>query len=233
MNSFGQGFIEALKLLISFDSEIYEIIGLSMALSIVATTISSCIGVPLGLFLGLKSFRFKAVFSQILYTLMSLPPVVVGLGVAILLSRTGPFGKYGLIFTPAAMVIAQVILISPIIMGIVFNHTKVYGNRVKDIGRTLGADRWQLLKLLIVELKITILIAIVTGFGRSISEVGAVMIVGGNIKFHTRVMTTFIAMNNNMGNYAAAIAMGLVLLAISFTINAILYHFIDGESHDH
>lgn len=230
MNSFGDGFAEALRLLINLDRELYEIIGLSLMLSICATTISSLMGVPLGLCLGLKNFKFKRGLSRVLYTLMSLPPVVVGLAVAIFLSRNGPLGSYGLIFTPTAMVIAQVLLITPIIMGIVFNHAKRHGPAIHEIGQTLGGNTLDKLQLLISEMKITILIAIVTGFGRSISEVGAVMIVGGNIKHHTRVMTTYIAMNNNMGNYAAAIAMGIVLIALSFVVNAVLYHFIDGDS---
>lgn len=232
MNSFGEGFAEALRLLISLDGEIYEIIGLSLMLSISATTLSSLMGVPLGLCLGLKKFRFKRSLSRILYTLMSLPPVVVGLAVAILLSRNGPLGSYGLIFTPMAMVIAQVLLITPIITGIVFNHAKRHGPEINEMGLTLGGSWIDRLLLLVSEMRITILIAIITGFGRSISEVGAVMIVGGNIKHHTRVMTTFIAMNNNMGNYAAAIAMGIVLLFLSFVVNAILYHFIDGDSNE-
>jgi len=229
MDVFVDGFRDAFKLLLGFDQEVYEIILLSIGLSIASTFFSALLGIPLGLILGIKNFKFKHIMTRILYTLMSLPPVVIGLAVVLFVSRSGPLGSLGLIFTPAAMVIAQTILITPIITGIVFNQAKDKGLAVMQIGLTLGSGKLDLLWLLIKELKITILIAIVTGFGRAVSEVGAVMIVGGNIKGHTRVMTTYIAMNNSMGNYATAIAMGIVLLAISFTVNSVLYRYMDGE----
>ncbi len=229
MDIFVDGFRDAFKLLIGFDQEVYEIIILSIGLSIASTICSAIFGIPLGLILGIKNFRSKRFLTRLLYTLMSLPPVVIGLAVVLFLSRSGPLGSLGLIFTPGAMIIAQTILITPIITGIVFNQAKDKGLAVMQIGQTLGSGRLDLLWLLIKELKITILIAIVTGFGRAVSEVGAVMIVGGNIKGHTRVMTTYIAMNNSMGNYATAIAMGIVLLFISFTVNSVLYRYMDGE----
>ena len=229
MDIFVDGFRNAFKLLIGFDQEVYEIILLSIGLSIASTFCSAIFGIPLGLILGIKNFKSKRILTRLLYTLMSLPPVVIGLAVVLFLSRSGPLGSLGLIFTPAAMIIAQTILITPIITGIVFNQAKDKGHAVMQIGQTLGSGRLDLLWLLIKELKITILIAIVTGFGRAVSEVGAVMIVGGNIKGHTRVMTTYIAMNNSMGNYATAIAMGIVLLLISFTVNSFLYRYMDGE----
>lgn len=229
MDIFVDGFRDAFKLLIGFDQEVYEIIILSIGLSIASTICSAIFGIPLGLILGIKNFKSKRLLTRLLYTLMSLPPVVIGLAVVLFLSRSGPLGSLGLIFTPGAMIIAQTILITPIITGIVFNQAKDKGLAVMQIGQTLGSGRVDLLWLLIKELKITILIAIVTGFGRAVSEVGAVMIVGGNIKGHTRVMTTYIAMNNSMGNYATAIAMGIVLLFISFTVNSVLYRYMDGE----
>ncbi len=233
MQTIGDGLVEALKLLISFDSEVYEIICLSLALSLTSTTLSACLGIPMGLVLGVKDYRFKPQVSRLLYTCMSLPPVVVGLIVAILLSRSGPLGSWQLMFTPFAMVVAQMLLVTPIIAGILFNNAKQHGRQIKDFGRTMGAGRLGILWLLVQEMRTTILVAVVTGFGRAISEVGAVMIVGGNIKHHTRVMTTYIAMNNSMGNYAAAIAMGMVLLIISFVVNAVLYRFIEGENDAH
>lgn len=224
-----EGLKEALLLLLRFDREVYGIIGLSIGLSFTSTIFSAIIGIPLGLYLGIKPFRFKKTFTRTIYTMMSLPPVVIGLLVALFLSRSGPLGSLGLIFTPTAMVIAQMILITPIILGIVYNDAKQQGPAIKQIGMTLGAGRLQTLKLLITEMRITLLIALVTGFGRATSEVGAVMIVGGNIKGHTRVMTTYIAMNSSMGNYAVAISMGIVLLLISFMVNTILYHYVAGE----
>lgn len=223
------GFKEAFMLLIHFDKEIYSIIFLSMFVSFSATLFSSVIGIPCGLFLALKSFRFKKIFTRLLYTFMSLPPVVVGLTVAIIISRRGPFGQFELLFTPAAMIIAQTLLVTPIIMGIIFNNAKEQGHLIKQICKTLGGNSFDTLVLLIKEMKINILIAVVTGFGRAISEVGAVMMVGGNIKGHTRVMTSFIAMNNSMGNYSTSIAMGLVLLLISFITNSILYKYVSND----
>jgi tungstate transport system permease protein len=156
--------------------------------------------------------------------MMGLPPVVVGLLVAIFLSRRGPFGGFQLLFTPTAMIIAQVILVTPIVTGIVFNVALKRGREVYELGKTLGGGTFALLKLFLKELRIELLAAFITGFGRAVSEVGAVMIVGGNIRGHTRVMTTYIAMNNSMGNYAQSIAMAIVLLGLSFLTNAFVYH---------
>lgn len=220
------GLKEAFKLLISFDAEIYSIIFLSIYVSLTSTLISSFIGIPLGFVLGLKNFRFKKVLARLLYTGMSLPPVVVGLVVAVVISRRGPLGNLGILFTPTAMIIAQTLLVTPIITGIVFNNTKEKGQNIQQVCRTLGGNKWDTLLLLIREMRIGILIAVVTGLGRAISEVGAVMIVGGNIKGHTRVMTSFIAMNQSMGNYSTSIAMGIVLLLISFITNSILYKYV-------
>src|SRR5690554_1386202 len=218
-------FLNAIKLLTSFDTEVYQIILLSLVVSLSSTGFSTIIAVPLGILLGNINFPLKKFVVRILYTMMSLPPVIVGLVVFLALSRKGPLGFLELNYTPLAMIIAQTLLITPIIMGIVYHRTKEDGYRIMNVGRTLGANYFQRLLLLIRELRIPIFIAIITGYGRAVSEVGAVMIVGGNIKGHTRVMTTSIAMLKSMGDYEMAIAIGLVLLAISFIINGILYHF--------
>jgi tungstate transport system permease protein len=223
------GFIEAFKLLISLDKEIYSIILLSIYVSFSSTLYASILGIPLGFIIGLKNLKFKKTITRILYTFMGLPPVIIGLIVAVIISRRGPLGSLELLFTPTAMIIAQTILVVPIITGIVFNSSKEQGLNIKNVCKTLGGNKYDTFILLLKEMKFSILIAIVTGFGRAISEVGAVMIVGGNIKDHTRVMTSFIAMNNSMGNYSTSIAMGIVLLGISFLTNTILYNFIQGE----
>jgi tungstate transport system permease protein len=225
MTYFSDSFKEAITLLTTFDQEVYGIILLSLFVSFSSTVISTVMGIPLGLTLGLKTFKGKGVVTRIIYTMMSLPPVVVGLAVAIILSRRGALGSFRLLYTPAAMIIAQTVLVTPIVTGIVFNAAKAHGEGVRRVCKTLGGNTIDIIWLLIAELKINLLIAVVTGFGRAVSEVGAVMIVGGNIKYHTRVMTTYIAMNNGMGNYAKALAMGLVLLSISFIVNTLLYHF--------
>jgi tungstate transport system permease protein len=219
------GVKEAFGLLLSFDTETYKIILLSIFVSLSSTILSSLIAVPMGLLLAVKEFKFKKLVTRILYTFMSLPPVVVGLVVSLFLSRRGPLGDLELMFTPTAMIIAQTILVIPIITGIIFNNFKEKAWEIIDVSKTLGACKIDIFKLLIKEMRVYVLIALVTGFGRAISEVGAVMIVGGNIKGHTRVMTSFIAMNNSMGNYSQSIAMGLVLLILSFITNSILYMF--------
>ena len=218
-----EGFKQAFLLLASLDPEVYSVIGLSLVVSSLSALIAGVLGTLLGIYSGLKPFRGKKLYARILTTLMGLPPVVVGLLVAIMLSRRGPFGAMQLIFTPTAMIIAQVILVMPIVTGIVFNLTAKRGREVYELGKTLGGGPLALLSLFVKEMRSELLSAFVTGFGRAVSEVGAVMIVGGNIKGHTRVMTTYIAMNNSMGNYAQSIAMAIVLLTLSFMANAIVY----------
>jgi len=225
MDSIIEGFRSALHLIFSFDAELFQIVNLTMLVTILATMAATFIAVPLGIFLGIKAFPFKKLVIRVLYTFMSLPPVIVGLFVFLMISRRGPLGQLGILFTPAAMVIAQFILVTPIITGIVYNGTLERGLSIKALGKTLGASRIQLLFLMIRELRIEIFAGIISGYGRAISEVGAVMIVGGNIKGHTRVMTTAIAMLRSMGDYEMAIALGLILLTLSFVINFALFHF--------
>ncbi|MTI68030.1 MAG: ABC transporter permease subunit [Firmicutes bacterium] len=220
-----KGFIEALKLLVTLDKEVYKIIFLSLFISSISTIIASLISIPLGVFLGIKEFKYKSIFSRVLFTLMSTPSVIVGLVIAILLSRRGPFGFLQLLYTPTAMIIAQTLLVFPLCMGLTYNLSKNRGKKIDNVGLTLGANLFERIFLIIRELKLDLIINIVTTFSRAISEVGAVMIVGGNIKNHTRVITTSIAMFNSMGDYKKAIALGLVLLLISFTVNSVVYSY--------
>lgn len=228
-----EGVVEAFKLLLSFDKEIYSIIFLSLFVSGTSTIIGVLIGVPVGLLTSLKKFKFKRIYAKFLNTSMSIPPVVLGLLVSLLLSRRGPLSDLKLLYTPTAMIIAQTFLVTPIITGIIFNNTKKSGKRIKNVCLTLGGNKRDILFLLVRETKIDMFIALVTGLGRAISEVGAVMLVGGNIKGNTRVMTTYISMNNGMGDYPASIAMGIVLLAISFTINSLLYKYVQGDTDEY
>lgn len=218
------GLKEAILMLLSFDQEIYEIVGLSLTVSLSAVAISTCIGVPLGVLIGLFNFYGKRVVIRLIYTLMSLPPVIAGLVVFLIIMRKGPLGYLGLSFTPIAMIIAQVCLVTPIITGLTYNIVKEKALKVRWLASTLGANKVESIKLLIFELRVGILAAIVSGTGRAISEVGAVMLVGGNIVGRTRVMTTYIAQLQRMGDYSNAIAVGIVLLIIAFIINAILYN---------
>lgn len=220
-----KGFQEALKLLISFDKEVMEIAGLSLFVSTSATLIASIIFIPIGIDLGLKKFKGKKILSRILYTLMSVPSVIVGLVVAITLSRRGPLGYLDLLYTPKAMIIAQTLLVAPLILGLSYNLAKSRGTTIEKMCLTLGGSKFDTIILVIRELKTDIMVNIATSFSRAISEVGAVMIVGGNIKYHTRVITTSISMLNSMGDYPMAIALGIILLIISFGIHSIIYSY--------
>lgn len=224
MGEIGQGFWSAIELLTTGNAELYEIVGLSLAVSLSSVVISACLGVPLGAVIGTHQFPFKNALLRIIYTFMSMPPVIAGLVVFLLIMRKGPLGSWGLTYTPAAMVIAQVCLVTPIITGLTYNIVRDKAQTVKAVATTLGAGKMESMKLLILELKIGILAAVVTGLGRAISEVGAVMIVGGNIKGETRVMTTYIAQLKSMGDYSTAIAVGIVLLVLAFLINTFLYN---------
>ena len=224
MEEISTGFIQALKMLVNGNPEIYEIVGLSLAVSISSVIISTIVGVPLGSMIGTHNFPFKNALLRLIYTFMSLPPVIAGLVVFLFIMRKGPLGSWGINYTPAAMIIAQVCLVTPIIIGLTYNAVREKAEKVRELVITLGGNKFDNLKLLIFELRIGILAAVITGFGRAISEVGAVMIVGGNIKGKTRVMTTYIAQLKSMGDYSTAIAVGIVLLILAFTINAFLYN---------
>lgn len=219
------GFKEALKLLITFDKEVFEIVFLSIFVSTSATIIASLISIPLGTYFGIKGFKGKKLFSRITYTMMSTPSVVVGLVVAIGLSRRGPLGHLELLYTKKAMIIAQTLLVLPLIFGLTYSLVKNRGEEIRKVAFTLGASKWDTNLLIMRELKVDMLVNIATAFSRAISEVGAVMIVGGNIKYHTRVITTTISMMNSMGDYSMAIALGIVLLLISFIIHSIIYSY--------
>ncbi len=230
MDIIWQGVLEAVKLIFSGDAEIFEIVGLSLYVSFSSVIISACIGIPFGIIIGTYEFRGKGIIVRLIYTFMSLPPVIAGLAVFLILMRRGPLGSLQLNYSVPAMIIAQICLVSPIIIGLTYNLVKEKASVVNALGITLGADRIRRIRLLIYEMRVGITTAVVTGFGRAVSEVGAVMIVGGNIKGKTRVMTTYISELKGMGNYDRAIAVGIILLVIAFTVNAVLYHFQERES---
>ena len=217
------GFVEAVKLLLSMDRELYSIIFLSIGVSATATLITLFTALPLGIALGLKKFRGEGVFSRIIFSLMGVPSVVIGLTVALLLSRRSLLGFLQLLYTPTAMIIAQVLLITPLAMGLAYKLSRKQGRKIKNLGRTLGADRFQIISLVFNELRGEILVIALTCFSRAVTEVGAVMIVGGNIKGRTRVMTTAISMLNSMGDYSMGIALGIILFLVTFTLNCIVY----------
>lgn len=203
-------------------SELMPVITLSIFVSLLSTIIAATIGITLGIITVLNEFKLKKIILRITDTLMSIPPVLMGLLIYILLSRRGPLGGLKLLFTPTAMIIAQTLLVFPIIYGLSVSAISPIAIEVKNTCISLGAGRKDILQNIIIECKIQILSVLAAGFGRAISEVGAVIMVGGNIKGHTRVMTTFIALETSKGNFEGAVFIGLVLLIISFLINFIL-----------
>jgi tungstate transport system permease protein len=201
-----------------FDPEVLGIIGRTLRMTLTSTTISAVLGIPLGLLLERVRFPGKRFVVGLNRTLMATPPVVAGLVIYMLLRRTGPLGGLGLLFTFNAMVIVQVVLITPIICGMVHTAAARHGDRIRAFAHTMGASKFQTQILIIRELGNEMFFAVVTGFGRAMSEVGAIIMVGGNIRFATRTMTTSIALDVRRGQFEEGIIFGLVLMSIAFII---------------
>ena len=200
------------------NSEAIDIILLTMQMTIISTAISAALGIPLGLLLEKAQFPGKKVVVAFNRTSMATPPVVAGLVVFLAIRSTGPFGRLGLLFTLEAMIIAQVLLITPIICGIVHTAATRHGDRIRSFAKTIGANRLQTEVLIVKELGNEVFFSVVTGYGRAMSEVGAIMIVGGNIRFHTRTMNTSITMMTRMGEFEQAILFGIILMMIAFMV---------------
>lgn len=222
------GFVQAMLLIASLDPEIIDIASLSLKVSGASTLLAAAMGIPLGALIALNEFPFKRILKNIIYTLMGLPPVVAGLLVFLMVSRAGPLGSYGLLFTPAAMVIAQFLLILPIITGLTMTATRSVDKAIIDTAISLGAGRLHTVLITLNEAKQALVVAVLAGFGRAVAEVGAVMIVGGDIRWSTRVLTTSIVLETRMGDYSRAIALGIILLSLSFVINMAL-NILQGE----
>ncbi|WP_420420011.1 ABC transporter permease [Pacificispira sp.] len=210
----------AVKLVLEGDYQLYGIIGLSLQVSLLATLIATGIGLPLAAWLAIARFPGRGAAVTILNAMLGLPPVVVGLFVYLSLSRAGPLGELGLLFTPAAMVIAQTILITPIVAAIGLRSLEDFNTEYAEQLRALGLSRQERAWTLLAEARFSLATAVLAGFGRAVAEVGAVMIVGGNIAGVTRVMTTAIALETSKGDLALALALGLVLIAIALSVNA-------------
>jgi tungstate transport system permease protein len=216
----GEGLREAGRLLAAGDRELLDILLLSLRVTGVATVVAMLLGVPAGVFLGLRRFRGHAFFVTLVNAGMGLPPVVVGLGVFLLLARSGPLGGLELLYTPTAMIIAQVIIATPVVVGVTLAGIQGLDPRLARQILALGASRVQLYVALVREARVVLLAALAAGFGAIISEVGAVMLVGGNLRGQTRVMTTAIVLETRQGRFARAIALALVLLLIALVVNA-------------
>lgn len=229
MNFIIEGFRKGILLLFSFNGEVMAILKLSLLVSVIATSIAVLIGVPLGSIIAIKKFPFKKIVIALINTGMGLPPVVVGLFVVLFLSRNGPLGFLQWLYDPKGMVIAQVIIAAPIITGLSFAAVQGFDPGFYRQILSLGATTRQSMCLLLREIRPAILAAVIAGFGSVISEVGAVMMVGGNIKGQTRVLTTATVLETNMGNFEMAIALGLILLLMSFMINLALTFIQQGR----
>jgi len=217
-----QGIIKAFHLLVSFDPEVISITWLSLKISGTATFISLFIGVSVGVAVALNDFFGKRLVISIINTGMGLPPVVVGLFVTIMIWRSGPFGFLEILYTPYAMIIAQAVIATPIVMGISLAAIQNLPPNLRLQILSLGASRLQMVWVLVKESRLPLLAAVMAGFGGVISEIGASIMVGGNIKGYTRVLTTATVMETGKGNFDLAIALGVILLFLAFTINFLL-----------
>ncbi len=219
MDELTNGLVQAIQLILSGDPALYEIIWLSLRVSGSALLISTVIGVPVGAALGLSRVRARGFITALLYTGMGLPPVVVGLFVYLMLSRSGPFGMLGWLFSPSAMIVAEVIIAFPLVTGLTMTAVQGVDPALRVQVRSLGATRLQEMWAILREARIGVVAAIVAGFGGVISEVGAVMLVGGNIDGKTRVLTTAIVLNTRTGDFSLALALGVILLTLAFIAN--------------
>ncbi len=210
---------QAFELLFPPDTELLQILGVTLRMSFFSTTISCLIGLPLGALLGTRRFRGKAFLKKVIHTFMGLPPVVAGLIVYALFTHYGPFGSMHLLFTVRVMVIAQCLLIVPVVTGLTASFLEKSAGAMIESARGMGLSQGKVLFLCLSESRTSLLSVVLNAFGRSIAEVGAVSIVGGNIQWKTRVMTTAILLETNKGNFSFALALGVILLLLAFAVN--------------
>ena len=220
MSEFRDAFRTALTLLVNLDGDLMAIVGLSLLVSLSAVFLAAIAGLPLGAAVAVCRFPGRQAARVLLNALLGIPPVVIGLIVYLLLSRAGPLGASGLLFTPAAMIIAQWLLVTPIIAALTQQTVSDLHDEYAEQLRSLGVGSFRAVPTLLWEGRLSLLIAVMAGFGRAIAEVGAVIIVGGNINHVTRVMTTAIALETSKGNLALALALGMILLLLALAVNA-------------
>ena len=220
MGGFWESLGDAVMLILAWDRDLIEIIALSLRVTLTATAIACAIGFPLGAVVGAFSFPGRAVAAVILNSLMGLPPVVVGLFVYLMLSASGPLGVLGLLYTPTAMIIAQAILITPIVAALTRQVVEDLHREYAEQFSSLQVGPFDRVAALLWDARYSLLTVALAGFGRAVAEVGAVLIVGGNINHVTRVMTTAIALETSKGNLQLALALGVVLLAIAVVVNS-------------
>ena len=222
MEELWQGLVKAFELIINLDPEVMQIAGRSLILASTSSIIASTMCVPLASVIHFNDFRGKRVLVNFIQTLYFIPTVAVGLFVFVFLSRAGPLGGLGLLFSPTAIVIGQVILISPIILGLTISALSGIDRTLIDTARSLGASGLQITVLILKEARFAVMAAVIMGFGRAISEVGISLMIGGNIKGYTRVLTTAISLETSKGDIEFSLALGLILIFIALVLNILM-----------
>jgi tungstate transport system permease protein len=222
LEEIASGFFRAIELIVTLNPAVVEVTKRSLYISLSSTLLASLYCIPLAGLIEFRSFWGKRSLINLIQTLYSLPTVTVGLLVFLFLSRSGPLGSLNLLFTPTGMVIGQTILITPIMIGLTIAALGGVGSQIRDTARSLGATEFQIIITVIKEAKPAVLAALLLGFGRALSEVGVAMMIGGNIRGYTRVLTTSIALETSMGNIEFSIALGIILLSISLIVNLIV-----------
>jgi len=211
--------VQALHLIVSLDSEVVDITWRSLRISVASTLLAALVCIPLGGLITFRSFHGKRLLINIIQTLYSLPTVCVGLLVYIFVSHAGPLGMLDLVFTPTAMVIGQMLLITPVMLGMTISALGAVDKTIKDTTLSLGASEFQAIWAIIKEARFAIVAALLLGFGRAISEVGAAMLIGGNIWRYTRVLTTAISLATTQGDFALALALGIILIGVAMIVS--------------
>ena len=222
MSELWEAFLQAIQLIVTLDSEVVEIALRSLAISATAVVLASLICIPIGGMIHFRNFHGKRVLINVIQTFYSIPTVCVGLFVFILISRAGPLGGLNLLFTPAAVAIGQMVLITPILMGLTISALSGVDKAIKDSALSSGATEFQAISTIIKEARFAVAAALIMGFGRAISEVGAAMMLGGNIRGYTRVLTTAISLETQKGELVLALALGIILIALALIINTVV-----------
>ena len=222
MTEIWNGLTRAIQLIVSLDPEVMQIAGRSLMISVTSTALASLICIPLGSLIHFNRFRGKRIVVSLIQTFYSIPTVVVGLFVFVLFSRAGPLGGLGLLFTPTVMVLGQMMLITPILLGLTISAASGVDRAIPDTARSLGASGFQTAVVVLREARFAVVAAVIMGFGRAISEVGIALMVGGNIRGFTRIITTAISLETSKGDFGLSIALGIILIIIALVVNIAL-----------
>ena len=222
MTEIWQGLIKAIELIVSLDPEVMEIAGRSLTISITSALLASLICIPLASLIHFHHFRGKRILINVIQAFFSLPSVSVGLFVFVLFSRAGPIGGVNILFTPTIMVIGQMILVTPILLGLTISALSGVDKSIRDTALSLGASDFQAIVIVLKEARYAVVAAVIMGFGRAISEVGCALMIGGNIRGFTRVLTTAMSLETSKGELELSIALGIILILIALVINIVL-----------